>query len=155
MKDPNIVGAGDVGLLDLPYLFRGLDKEQLFLKLHELFSTFPGFAAEWIKRPIITSSRLNTGCVIDIPLLYGGFAAYRPEAFWDIEIPDWIHSADIWLSVYARQNQLQFRDMGNWQFNRQIQPSKGTVHLAGPKLDAEGFSRIKQDYLLFLEHLCN
>lgn len=155
MNNKDVVGAGDVGQLDLPYLFKKVPHKDLLLKIHELFSTFPNFAADWFRQPFISTNRFNTGCVVDIPLLYGGLAAYRPSAFRGMKIPEWIFSADIWLSIYARENGLRFFDIGNWQFNRSMIKSKGMIHFAGPKITEEQFNQAVINYVSFLDKFNN
>lgn len=144
------VGLGDIGHIDLPYLFYGLRHDQVFLRIHETFGKYPQFAKKWINSAFIPSYEFSTGAVVDIPLLYGGFAAYKTEYFRGIDYPAWIHSADIWLSIYCFENNLSFYKFASYQFNTKISNNYPFLHFAGVKDWQLIETRLKK-YNTFLE----
>jgi hypothetical protein len=143
---PNIAGIGDVGQMDLPYLFKGISEQNIIVNMHEVFNTFKNFAQKWIENPIIAGERFNTGAVVDIPLLYGGFALYKTNFFKNLLIPDWIHSGDIWLSINACDQNLIWKKYESFQFNRSMNNSFAFCHMAGPKSADFDKQKIINDY---------
>jgi len=154
MSIPNICGSGDIGFIDIPYLFQNIPKQLLFYHIHETFKNFPKFAKQWAAAKIITPERFSSGSVVDLPLLYGGLAAYRPNAFRDIVIPSWIHSADIWLAMYAIEQNLTWYPTGQFQFNRRFDSKYYAFHLAGPKPNNKTLQIYCDTYAIYLkEHI--
>jgi hypothetical protein len=149
MKKVNIAAAGDVGLIDIPYLFKGIENHRdLFEKLHDTMDSFPKFFGAWSAKPLVESNILNTGCVVDLPLLYGGVAAYRTARFKTMIIPDWIYSADIFISMFIYENSLSLHDVGEFQFNTEYSKNNKIVHFAGPKMKSNNDNTAR--YLSYL-----
>lgn len=136
MNDPECAFSGHIGNLDIPYLFRGLIDEP-FSVLRTVLQRFPRFAQRWVNAESAIGGRLNTGCVVNLPLLYGGFAGYSPKYFANLEIHDWIYSGDIWISIYAIENELTLRHSGEWHFNQSLDEDIGICHWIGTGLDYE------------------
>ena len=151
MSFPHIHGSGDIGNFDIPYLFRTIHKSDLFNRLHEVFCLFPILADRWGKAEKLNGKRLSSGCAVDIPMLYGGLAAYRTIAFREMIIPDWIHSADIWLTIFAVENDLKWEHVGKFQFNRRLDPRLNAFHLAGPKPTRKRLRKYIGAYERYLE----
>ncbi len=144
-------GLGDVGCMDIPYLFKSRKREDLFEYIHKTFKLFPNFAKKWCSSELISSSVFSTGCIVDLPLLYGGFAIYKRRDFCNLTIPEWIYSADIWLSIYAIENNLRFMHWKQFQFNREMEDSKYFFHLAGPKPNPNVIVSYIHNYMEYLD----
>jgi hypothetical protein len=134
MNNSKCAFYGSVGKLDIPYLLKGLPDEP-FSALRSVLRKFPRFAQKWINSAPAIGGNLNTGCVVNLPLLYGGFAGYSPKYFSDLEIHDWIYSSDIWLSIYAIENELPLCHAGDWHFNQILDNDIGLCHWIGKGLD--------------------
>jgi len=108
---------GDIGLIDLPYLF--FNNDSTLACFRKLSNIYPRFTDIWLKSPEIEKEKLrpNTGCVVDLPLMYGAFAAYRCNDFREIDVPSWVHSADIWLSAFIYERSLDYCNIGTYHFN--------------------------------------
>ncbi|GHU03689.1 hypothetical protein FACS1894158_02580 [Betaproteobacteria bacterium] len=136
MDDAECAFSGHIGNLDIPYLFRGSMNEP-FSSLRSLLQKYPRFAQRWVNAESANGGFLNTGCVVNLPLLYGGFAGYCPKHFSNLEIPDWIYSGDIWLSIYAIENELTIHHTENWHFNQNLDADIGICHWIGKGLGYE------------------
>lgn len=136
IDDEGCAFTGHIGSLDIPYLFRGLMNEP-FSALRSVLKKNPRFAQRWINAESSEGAFLNTGCVVNLPLLYGGFAGYRPKYFADLEIHNWIYSGDIWLSIYAIENELTVHHTENWHFNQSLDSDIGLCHWIGKGLSYE------------------
>jgi hypothetical protein len=152
MSNQNVAMAGDLGWFDFPYLFKGvLDNGcTLFEKLRLLMRDYPRFFKAWAVADTVKNVRFNTGCVVNMPFVYGGFAVYRTSFFRTLEIPDWIYSADLYLGMFAFENNLFIESMGEYQFNRRIINTMPSVHFAGPKpsaLDVKKYCHEYREYL--------
>lgn len=128
--------SGHIGNLDIPYLFKGSVNEP-FSVLRSVLQKNPRFTQRWINSESAKGGLLNTGCVVNLPLLYGGFAGYKPKHFSDLEIHNWIYSGDIWLSIYAIENELYVRHAGDWHFNQKLDSDIGLCHWIGKGLGYE------------------
>jgi len=134
MADPECAFSGHIGSLDIPYLFRGI-KGEPFSALRSVLRSHPRFAQLWLEADETIGGTLNTGCVVNVPLLYGGFAGYRPRFFSKMDIPSWVYSADIWSSIFAIENDLLIRHAGDWHFQQNLDGQAGLCHWIGHGLD--------------------
>ena len=146
LNDVECAFAGHIGKLDIPYLFRGSMNEP-FSVLRSVLKSNPRFAQRWINAESANGGSINTGCVVNLPLLYGGFAGYNPSHFSGLEICDWIYSGDIWLSIYAIENELTLRHTGEWHFNQSLDAGIGLCHWIGKGL---GYEYPIREYLRIL-----
>lgn len=137
MEDRKLDFVGDVGQMDLEYLFKTTNRVDMLLHMHEVLRTFPQFATLWGNAANVVPVRPSCGnVVVDLPLLYGGFGIYRTSAFQGIVYPTWIHSADIWLSMYAIEHGIKWQRIGKFQFNRRMDVNEDFLHFAGVKSDS-------------------
>jgi hypothetical protein len=149
-ESENIAGIGDVGFLDMPYLFKNLSYDKIFEEMHKILRTFRNFADKWISAIPVSVNRLSSGAAVDIPLLYGGFAIYRTACFKDLSIPSWIHSADIWLNIFAVEHDLHWHAWGDFQFNKTFDDTYTFFHLAGKKPDKNELEQFISFYENFI-----
>jgi len=142
IKKSDIACAAHTGKFDIPYLFKRLKPIELFSALREAMRLYPKFFAAWALAPELRIDNLNSGCVVDLPFPYGGIALFKADAFQNINLPMWTHSADLLLGMHIFENSLKIADIGDFQFNKKIEYGYGIFHLAGPKPD----KRIVSDY---------
>jgi len=134
MEEHRLDFMGDVGQLDLEYLFKTTSREDMLLRVHDVLRTFPHFSSVWEHSENIAPARSAYGkIVVDQPLLYGGFGIYRTSAFRGMNYPSWIHSADIWISMFAIEQGIKWRRSGAFQFNHEIASEEEFVHFSGVK----------------------